>query len=153
MVAMSNQLPEEVRSFLKPSFPWNRNFSARLFLCADLLRDGPSVLPTGRNIHALDPFRMPSAGAWARGQRAAAEIIKQHQATNEGKYPETVAVTLWGLDAIKTRGESVAIVLALVGAKPVKEGTGRIVRYDLIPLEELGRPRIDVLASLSGIFR
>lgn len=96
---------------------------------------------------------MPSAGAWARGQRAAAEIIKQHQASNNGKFPETVAVTLWGLDAIKTRGESVAIVLALVGAKPVKEGTGRIVRYDLIPLEELGRPRIDVLASLSGIFR
>lgn len=119
----------------------------------DLLRDGPSVLPTGRNIHAIDPYRMPSAGAWARGQRAAAEIIRQHQQSNDGKFPETVAVTLWGLDAIKTRGESVAIVLALVGAQPVKEGTGRIVRYDLIPLEELGRPRIDVLASLSGIFR
>ena len=83
------------------------------------------------------------------------------------------AVTLWGLDAIKTRGmfhltahdkfmaktyfiqkgESVAIVLALVGAYPVKEGTGRVVRFDLKPLEELGRPRIDILASLSGIFR
>jgi magnesium chelatase subunit H len=119
----------------------------------DLLRDGPSVLPTGRNIHALDPYRMPSAGAWARGQSVAAEIIRQHQESNDGKFPETVAVTLWGLDAIKTRGESVAIVLALVGAKPVKEGTGRIVRYDLVPLEILGRPRIDVLASLSGIFR
>jgi magnesium chelatase subunit H len=68
-------------------------------------------------------------------------------------YPETVAVTLWGLDAIKTRGESVAIAVSLVGAYPVKEGTGRIVRFDLTPLEELGRPRIDVLASLSGIFR
>ena len=119
----------------------------------DLLRDGPSVLPTGRNIHALDPYRMPSPGAWARGQRAAEEIIRQHKASNDGKFPETVAVTLWGLDAIKTRGESVAIVLSLVGAKPVKEGTGRIVRYDLVPLEELGRPRVDVLASLSGIFR
>ena len=122
-------------------------------LLLDLLRDGPSVLPTGRNIHALDPYRMPSASAWARGQRAAAEIIRQHKESNNGKLPETVAVTLWGLDAIKTRGESVAIVLALVGAKPVKEGTGRIVRYDLVPLKELGRPRIDVLASLSGIFR
>ena len=60
---------------------------------------------------------------------------------------------LWGLDSIKTRGESVAILLALVGARPVKEGTGRIVKYELIPLEELGRPRIDVLASLSGITR
>lgn len=119
----------------------------------DLLRDGPSVLPTGRNIHALDPYRMPSATAWARGQRAAEEIIRQHRLSDNDKYPETIAVTLWGLDAIKTRGESVAIVLALVGAKPVKEGTGRIVRYDLVPLEELRRPRVDVLASLSGIFR
>ena len=96
---------------------------------------------------------MPSAGAWARGQRAAEEIIRQHREQNHGDFPETVAVTLWGLDAIKTRGESVAILLSLVGAVPVKEGTGRIVRYDLIPLEKLGRPRIDVLASLSGIFR
>jgi len=120
----------------------------------DLLRDGPSVLPTGRNMHALDPYRMPSPGAWARGQAAAEEILRQHLAGSElGRYPETVAVNLWGLDAIKTRGESVAIVLALVGAKPVKEGTGRIVRYDLITLEELGRPRIDILASMSGIFR
>ena len=119
----------------------------------DLLRDGISVLPTGRNIHALDPYRMPSAGAWARGQRAAREIIRQHQESNNEQYPQTVAVTLWGLSEIKTRGESVAIVLALVGACPLKEGTGRIVRYDLIPLNELGRPRIDVLASLSGIFR
>lgn len=119
----------------------------------DLLRDGPSVLPTGRNTHALDPYRMPSPGAWARGQRAAQEIIRQHRQANNGNYPETVAVTLWGLDAIKTRGESVAIVLELVGARPVKEGTGRIVRFDLVPIEELGRPRVDVLASLSGIFR
>ena len=88
----------------------------------DLLRDGPSVLPTGRNIHALDPYRMPSAGAWARGQRIAKELIKQHQNANAGQFPETVAVTLWGLDAIKTRGESVAIALALAGARPVKEG-------------------------------
>ena len=70
----------------------------------DLLRDGPAVLPTGRNIHALDPYRMPSAGAWARGQLAAEEILKQHRQLNNGEYPETVAVTLWGLDAIKTRG-------------------------------------------------
>ena len=119
----------------------------------DLLRDGTSVLPTGRNIHALDPYRMPSEGAWARGQRAAEEILRQHQENNNGAFPETIAVTLWGLDTIKTRGESIAIVLALVGAKPMKEGTGRTVNFELIPLEELGRPRVDVLASLSGIFR
>ena len=119
----------------------------------DLLRDGTGVLPTGRNIHALDPYRLPSPAAWQRGQEAARKILEQHQAGNDGAYPETVAVMLWGLDAIKTRGESVAILLALVGARPVKEATGRVVKYELVPLAELGRPRVDVLASLSGIFR
>jgi len=118
----------------------------------DLLRDGYDVLPTGRNIHALDPYRMPSAGAWERGSIAAQKIVEQHLAKHD-TYPETVAVMLWGLDAIKTRGESLAMALALVGARPEREGTGRIVRFELIPLEELGRPRIDILANLSGIFR
>jgi len=96
---------------------------------------------------------MPSASAWIRGQKAAEEILRQHREVNNGRFPETVAVNLWGLDAIKTRGESVAIVLALVGARPLKEGTGRTVASVLIPLSEPGRQRIDVLASLSGIFR
>ncbi len=70
-----------------------------------------------------------------------------------GAYPETVAVNLWGLDAIKTKGESVGIVLHMVGARPVAEATGRVARFELIPLAELGRPRIDVLCNMSGIFR
>ena len=119
----------------------------------DLLRDGPGVLPTGRNIHALDPYRMPSPGAMARGRAIALRILEKHRAENDGAWPETVAVMLWGLDAIKTRGESLAILLELVGAEPVKEGTGRIVRYELKPLESLDHPRIDVLVNLSGIFR
>ena len=120
----------------------------------DLLRDGPGVLPTGRNIHALDPYRMPSPAAADRGARVARAIIEQHRAANDGAYPETVSVNLWGLDAIKTKGESVGIVLELVGARSVKEGTGRVVRYELIPLEEMGgRPRVDVLCNMSGIFR
>jgi magnesium chelatase subunit H len=118
----------------------------------DLLRDGAGVLPTGRNIHALDPYRMPSLGAYIRGQEIARKIIAQNL-TETGAYPETVAVMLWGLDAIKTRGESIGILLELVGAEPIKEGTGRIVRYELKPLAELDHPRIDVLANLSGIFR
>jgi magnesium chelatase subunit H len=118
----------------------------------DLLRDGAGVLPTGRNIHALDPYRMPSPGAYERGKEIAKKIIEEHL-LEKGSYPETVAVMLWGLDAIKTKGESLGILLELVGAEPVKEGTGRIVRYELIPLSELGHPRIDVLANLSGIFR
>ncbi|SKB11812.1 Magnesium-chelatase, subunit H [Planktothrix sp. PCC 11201] len=118
----------------------------------DLLRDGPGVLPTGRNIHALDPYRMPSAAAYLRGREIAQKIINQ-QLAETGNYPETVAVMLWGLDAIKTRGESLGIILELVGAEPIKEGTGRIVRYELQPLEQVGHPRIDILANLSGIFR
>ena len=118
----------------------------------DLLRDGPGVLPTGRNIHALDPYRMPSPGAYERGKEIGQKLIAQHL-EEQGKYPETIAVMLWGLDAIKTRGESIGILLELVGAEPVKEGTGRIVRYELIPLEQLEHPRIDVLGNLSGIFR
>ena len=118
----------------------------------DLLRDGSGVLPTGRNIHALDPYRMPSPAAYERGREVAKKIIQQHLQEN-GSYPETVAVMLWGLDAIKTRGESLGILLELVGAEPVKEGTGRIVRYQLKPLGEVGHPRIDVLGNLSGIFR
>ena len=118
----------------------------------DLLRDGPGVLPTGRNIHALDPYRMPSPGASERGREIGRKIIEQHL-QEHGTYPETVAVMLWGLDIIKTRGESIGILLELVGADPVKEGTGRIVRYELRSLAELGRPRIDVLGNMSGIFR
>eukprot|EP00435_Cladocopium_sp_Y103_P065817 s319_g27.t2 len=130
----------------------------------DLIRDGASVLPTGRNIHALDPFRIPSQTALQRGLKAAERTIEQYRADHGGMYPEplarsspvyeeTIAVNLWGLEAIKTRGESVAVVLGLLGARPVTEGTGRVARYELIPLEELGRPRVDALCSLSGIFR
>lgn len=118
----------------------------------DLLRDGLGALPTGRNIHALDPYRMPSPAAYERGREIARKIIDQHLKEHQ-TYPETVAVMLWGLDAIKTKGESIGILLELVGAEPVKEGTGRIVRYELKPISEVGHPRIDVLANLSGIFR
>ncbi|MGK7932125.1 MAG: cobaltochelatase subunit CobN, partial [Microcystaceae cyanobacterium] len=118
----------------------------------DLLRDGSGVLPTGQNIHALDPYRMPSPAAYARGREIGKKLIQQ-SLEEKGQYPETIAVLLWGLDVIKTKGESLGILLELVGAEAIKEGTGRIVRYELKPLNEVGHPRIDVLANLSGIFR
>jgi magnesium chelatase subunit H len=142
------QTPDELTNLL-------RGLNGEYILPApggDLLRDGPGVLPTGRNIHALDPYRMPSPAAYARGKAIGRNIIAQHL-EEKGTYPETIAVMLWGLDAIKTKGESLGILLELVGAEPVKEGTGRIVRYELIPLEHMAHPRIDVLANLSGIFR
>lgn len=73
------------------------------------------VLPTGRNIHALDPYRMPSLSAMDRGSRAAEAILAAHQAANEGAWPETVAVNLWGLDSIKTKGEAGEAGRALAG--------------------------------------
>ena len=69
----------------------------------DIIRDGINVLPTGRNIYALDPYRIPSDVAMIRGKQAAELILKAHKEANDGSYPETVAVTLWGLDAIKTK--------------------------------------------------
>jgi magnesium chelatase subunit H len=123
----------------------------------DLLRDGAGALPTGRNIHALDPYRMPTPGALARGGAAARAILAAHAAAappGTPGVPETVSVNVWGLDCIKTKGESVGMLLEFVGAVPLREGTGRVVRFELRPLSELGgRPRVDVLANMSGIFR
>lgn len=119
----------------------------------DVLRDGVGVLPTGSNIHALDPYRLPSQTAYVTGRATAERIINSHRKANNGEYPETIAVPLWGLDNIKTKGESVGIILGLLGAEPVLDGTGRVVRFKLMDLERLGRPRVDVLMNLSGIFR
>jgi magnesium chelatase subunit H len=122
----------------------------------DLLRDGAGALPTGRNIHALDPYRMPTPGALARGAASARAILASHAAAappGTPTVPETVSVNVWGLDCIKTKGESVGMLLEFVGAVPLREGTGRVVRFELRPLSELGRPRVDVLANMSGIFR
>ncbi|MCG8352506.1 MAG: magnesium chelatase subunit H [Chloroflexales bacterium] len=119
----------------------------------DLIRDGMMVLPTGRNIHSLDPFRIPTDTAFARGSRIADALLAAHLAENDGVYPETIAQVLWGLDSIKTKGEAIGTVLRLIGARPIHDGQGKIGRYELISLTELGRPRIDVLMTASGVFR
>jgi magnesium chelatase subunit H len=119
----------------------------------DLIRDGASILPTGRNIHAIDPWRIPSEMAFARGATIADAILAKHLEENDGQYPESIAQVLWGLDTIKTKGESVACVLRFIGARPAYDGQGKISHYEMIPLDELKRPRIDVLMQLSPIFR
>ena len=113
----------------------------------DLIRS-PEVLPTGRNIHAFDPFRMPTAFALADGRKQADLLLATHET-----MPRAVALVLWGSDNIKSDGGPIAQALALMGAKPRFDSFGRLAGADLIPLEELGRPRIDVLMTLSGIFR
>ncbi len=118
----------------------------------DLVRDGMNVLPSGRNIHSIDPWRIPSETAFKRGSQIADGLIRKHLAEN-GSYPETIAEVIWGLDTIKTKGEAVAVVIRLMGAEPAYDAFGKISHYNLTPLEKLGRPRIDVLMQLSPIFR
>ncbi|MGF1543814.1 MAG: magnesium chelatase subunit H [Parvularculaceae bacterium] len=112
----------------------------------------PDVLPTGRNIHGFDPFRLPSAYALADGARQAERLLARRQA-DAGALPETVAIVLWGTDNLKSEGAQVAQAMALLGARPRFDSYGRLGGAELIPLSELGRPRIDVVATLSGIFR
>ena len=117
----------------------------------DLIRNA-NVLPTGRNLHGLDPFRMPSAFAVRDGQRQAQKLIDRYQHDQQA-LPETVAMVLWGTDNLKTEGGPLAQALALMGAAPRFDSYGRLAGAQLIPLSELGRPRIDVVITLSGIFR
>ena len=112
----------------------------------------PEVLPTGRNLHGFDPYRIPSALAVADGARLADDLLARH-AREGGDVPELVALVLWGTDNLKTQGAPVAQALALMGAKPRYDGYGKLAGAALVPLEELGRPRIDVMMTLSGIFR
>ncbi|KAG7348089.1 cobaltochelatase [Nitzschia inconspicua] len=113
----------------------------------------PDVLPTGRNMHALDPSAIPTQAAVEVAESVTRKLLEKLQDENGGKYPESIAFTLWGTDNIKTYGESLAQVLSLVGVRPVADSLGRVNKVELIPLEELGRPRIDVVVSCSGVFR
>ncbi|MBX9873977.1 MAG: cobaltochelatase subunit CobN, partial [Beijerinckiaceae bacterium] len=117
----------------------------------DLLRT-PAVLPTGRNLHGFDPFRIPSAFAVQDGAKQAARLLDRHLADGN-PLPETVALVLWGTDNLKTEGAPIAQALALMGAAPRFDGYGRLAGAQLIPQDQLQRPRIDVVMSLSGIFR
>ncbi len=117
----------------------------------DLIRN-PEVLPTGRNLHGLDPLRMPSSYAVADGRRQAERLLARHL-QDKGQLPESVAMVLWGTDNLKTEGSPLAQALALMGAAPRFDSYGRLAGACLIPLAELGRPRIDVVITLSGIFR
>ncbi|MGV8954687.1 MAG: cobaltochelatase subunit CobN, partial [Cypionkella sp.] len=104
--------------------------------------------PTGRNIHAFDPFRMPTEFALRDGAAQADRLLAAHPT-----LPRSIALVLWGSDNIKSDGGPIAQALALMGARPRFDAYGRLCGADLIDLAQLGRPRIDVLMTLSGIFR
>ena len=113
----------------------------------------PDVLPTGKNIHALDPQSIPTTAAVQSAKIVVDRLLERQRQENGGQWPETIASVLWGTDNIKTYGESLAQMLWFVGAKPVPDTMGRVNKLELIPLEELGRPRVDVVVNCSGVFR
>ncbi|WP_341469851.1 magnesium chelatase subunit H [Candidatus Chlorohelix allophototropha] len=116
----------------------------------------PAVLPTGRNIHAVDPALIPSPLARRNAERSVKAIVekaRQEMELPEGQYPETIAMVLWGTDNIKTDGEGIAQCLAMVGARAISDGLGKMTDVKLLPLSDLNRPRLDVVVTVSGIFR
>lgn len=118
---------------------------------ADIIQN-PSILPTGRNTHAVNPYSVPSTTAVRRAEPIASALLERHR-KEAGCYPETIAMVLWGIDNIKTEGEAVAQVLWLLGVTPRRDAMNRATDVDVIPLARLGRPRIDIVMTVSGIFR
>jgi len=118
---------------------------------ADIVQN-PLVLPTGRNTHAVNPYSVPSPLAFARAKLTADALLNRYK-EEHGRYPRAMALVLWGLDNIKTQGEGVAQALWLLGVRPVRDALNRATEVEVIPLEELQRPRIDVVMTVSGIFR
>ncbi|TSE01628.1 cobaltochelatase subunit CobN [Skermania sp. ID1734] len=117
------------------------------------LRGLVNVLPTGRNFYSVDPKAIPSRLAWETGQ-AMADSLLQRYCTDHGEYPRSVGLSVWGTSAMRTSGDDIAEVLALLGVRPAwDEASRRVVSLEVIDLDELGRPRIDVTVRISGFFR
>lgn len=117
-----------------------------------LTRGKFEILPTGRNFYAVDPRCLPTPAAWEIGVKCATKLLEEYYARH-GAYPESVGMVLWSIDAYKADGEQLAAILYLLGVRPVWGSDGSVVDLEVIPLEELGRPRIDVVVRISGIVR
>jgi len=111
------------------------------------------VLPTGRNFYSMDPRSLPSETSWQIGKELADSLAERYL-KDEGAYPESVGISVWGTSAMRTHGDDIAQILALMGIRPVwQEENRRVVGLEIMSLEELGRPRIDVTVRISGFFR
>jgi len=116
-------------------------------------RGRSDVLPTGRNFYSVDIRAIPSETAWDVGRKAAETLIERYSQEN-GEYPRTLAISVWGTSTMRTGGDDIAQIMALMGVKPIWDGVNRrVVDFEVIPLEVLGRPRIDVTVRVSGFFR
>lgn len=113
----------------------------------------PKVIPSGRNTYQFNPDLIPTQLACDRGIVIANQVIENYQQENAGRLPETVAVILWGFETMKTQGETVGEIFQLLGVRPKRTGLGNFVGVAPIPLEELGRPRLDCAVEICGIFR
>ena len=112
-----------------------------------------NILPTGRNFYSVDPKTIPSPAAWETGQQLAGSLLEKYL-EEEGAYPEMVGLVVWGTSAMRTHGDDVAQILHLLGVRPKWQAESRrVLGLEVIPLEELGRPRIDVTVRISGFFR
>ncbi|WP_328492029.1 cobaltochelatase subunit CobN [Streptomyces sp. NBC_00414] len=117
------------------------------------LRGLVNVLPTGRNFYSVDPKAVPSRLAWETGQALADSLLERYR-TDNGDWPTSVGLSLWGTSAMRTAGDDVAEALALLGIRPVwDDASRRVTGLEAIPYEELGRPRVDVTLRISGFFR
>ncbi|MBC7105281.1 MAG: cobaltochelatase subunit CobN, partial [Firmicutes bacterium] len=112
----------------------------------------PDALPTGRNLVSFDPRMVPDPVVWRVGAQVADELVEDYYQAH-GTYPEAVGVVLWAIETMRTGGETVAMILRLIGTEPVWDSAGRVTQVKVTPLEELGRPRIDVVVTISGLFR
>lgn len=117
------------------------------------LRGLVNVLPTGRNFYSVDPKAVPSRLAWETGVAMADSLLERYR-TDYGRWPQSVGLSVWGTSAMRTAGDDIAEVLALLGVRPVwDDASRRVVNLEPIDLAELGRPRIDVTVRISGFFR
>jgi len=111
------------------------------------------ILPTGRNFYSVDPRSLPSQAAWRVGRQLAQEVLQRYL-KETGRYPESVSISVWGTSAMRTHGDDAAEILALLGVRPVWQPENRrLTGVEVVPLAELGRPRIDVTTRISGFFR
>ncbi len=116
-------------------------------------RGRAQILPTGRNFYSLDPESVPWHSSWEIGRRMADQMLERH-IREHGAYPRTVGIVIWATDTMRAGGDDVAYILWLMGLRPVWNGyAGRVTDIEVIPLEDLGRPRIDVTLRISGLFR
>ncbi|QTD46372.1 cobaltochelatase subunit CobN [Ottowia testudinis] len=166
-ISFTTPLPADLRKLLEQGRTWWRDLDAagetRALLAAlagrhiptsyggDAVKN-PDSLPTGRNLYGFDPSRIPTRQAWAAGQQAAEQLIAAHR-QQTGKTPTKLAVSLWSVETMRHLGLLEAQALWLLGVEPTWDDGGRVTGVRLVPRAELGRPRVDVVLSATGLYR